>query len=80
MFLEITEITCVLFVVVPRTSLIGGVLIASERGGPLAAHIRVGQPFIALGVLGVPMWIGRVPKETAIRNAQLRPADRQRHL
>lgn len=70
--LAITEIVCVLLVLVPRTSLVGGILVASYVGGAVAAHVRVGEPFIVPVVLGVLMWIGLVLRDPLIRAVLIR--------
>lgn len=37
-------LVCVLFYVVPRTSILGAVLLTGYLGGAIATHVRVGNP------------------------------------
>ena len=42
--LGVTLLTCVVVYVVPRTSLLGAVLLTGYLGGAVATHVRVGSP------------------------------------
>jgi hypothetical protein len=42
--LGVTLLTCVLLYIVPRTSVLGAVLLTGYLGGAIATHVRVGNP------------------------------------
>jgi DoxX-like protein len=42
----LVEIICVLAYAVPRTSLIGAVLLTGYLGGAIATHVRIGSPLL----------------------------------
>ncbi len=42
--LGIIELACLLLLLVPRTSLIGAVLLTGYLGGAIATHVRLGNP------------------------------------
>ena len=44
--LGVTLLTCVLAYLVPRTSLLGAVLLTAYLGGAVATHVRVGSPIL----------------------------------
>ena len=54
----ILELTCALLYVVPRTSILGAVLVAAYLGGATATHVRIGEPFFVPVLLGVMAWLG----------------------
>ena len=64
--LGILELTCVILYVIPKTAVLGAILVTGYIGGIIATHVRVGDfgvvPFIIVGVL---TWLGpffRYPK------------------
>jgi hypothetical protein len=53
------EIACTVVYAVPRTSILGAILLAAYLGGATATNVRVGNPaFIATAILGVLVWAG----------------------
>lgn len=64
----ILEITCAIVYAVPRTSALGGVLVAGYLGGAVATHVRIGDPgFIAPLLLGIIAWAGLFLRDGRIR-------------
>jgi len=55
--LAVLEVLAALLFVVPRTALIGAILITGWMGGALFAHLRVGDPFFIQIVLPIVVWI-----------------------
>jgi hypothetical protein len=55
----ILEIACTVVYAVPRTSILGAILLAAYLGGATATNVRVGNPaFVATTILGVLVWAG----------------------
>ena len=65
----LTEVACALVFAIPRTAVLGAILVASFLGGAFAAHLRVGDAGggavpIMLAVLA---WIGVYLREDRLR-------------
>jgi hypothetical protein len=60
LMLGIIELGCLVLFVVPRTSLLGAILMTGMLGGAMASHLRAGSPLFShtlFGVyLGLFMW------------------------
>lgn len=56
--LAILELTCTLLYVIPRTSVLGAILLTGYLGGATATHVRVGDPFYAPVIVGIMLWLG----------------------
>ena len=65
--LSALEITCVVLYAVPRTSLLGAVLLTGYAGGAVATHVRVGQPFVDPALLGLLVWAGLYLRDDRLR-------------
>jgi hypothetical protein len=65
------EIACVAVYVVPRTSLLGAVLLTGYLGGAIATHVRVQDPFFTHVVFPVYVaalvWIGLLLRDARVR-------------
>ena len=56
--LGFVELTSTVLYVIPRTSVLGAILLTGYLGGATAAHVRIGEPFFAAILLGVLIWGG----------------------
>lgn len=65
--LAILEVACTLLYVIPRTSVLGAILLTGYLGGATATHLRVGDPFFAPVVLGVLVWAGLYLRDVRLR-------------
>jgi hypothetical protein len=53
------EIACAVVYVVPRTAVLGAILVTGYLGGAVATHVRIGDPsFIGPLLLGIFAWLG----------------------
>ena len=71
--LGILEIACTIVYVVPRTAVLGAILLTGYLGGATATHVRIGDPFFAPLVVGALVWGGLYLRDTRLR-ALLLPA------
>jgi hypothetical protein len=55
--LGVVLFSCTVLYVIPRTALIGAILLTGYLGGATATHVRVGEPFIFPIVFGVLVWV-----------------------
>lgn len=64
----IVELACMLLYVVPRTSVLGAILLTGYLGGAVATHVRISDPaFFSPVVIGVVAWAGLYLREERLR-------------
>jgi DoxX-like protein len=64
----IVEIVCAVLYAIPRTSVLGAILLTGYLGGATATHVRLGDPlFVAPVILGVLIWGGLYLREGRLR-------------
>jgi len=67
----IIELICIALYTIPRTSVLGAVLLTGIMGGAIASHMRVGNPLfshILFGVyLGGLAWLGLFLRDERVR-------------
>ncbi len=51
-------LACTTVYVIPRTSVLGAILLSAYLGGATATHVRAGKPFYFPIVFGVLVWAG----------------------
>jgi hypothetical protein len=57
--LGVLELTCVVLYAIPRTAVLGAILMTGYLGGAIATHVRIGDPsFLIPCALGVVAWGG----------------------
>jgi uncharacterized membrane protein YphA (DoxX/SURF4 family) len=65
--LGILELTCTLLYVIPRTSVLGAILLTGYLGGAILTHLRVGDQFIGPVVFGLLVWGGLYLRDVRLR-------------
>lgn len=65
--LGFVELTSTVLYVIPRTSVLGAILLAGYLGGATATHVRVGEPFFVAIVLGMLVWGGLYMRDERLR-------------
>jgi hypothetical protein len=65
--LAILEISCVVIYLIPRTSVLGAILLTGYVGGAICTTWRVGDAFWPPIVLGILVWLGIYLRETRLR-------------
>jgi hypothetical protein len=63
----LVELACTVIYVVPRTSIIGAILLTAYLGGATATHLRIGDPFFMPIVLGGLVWGGLFIRDDRLR-------------
>jgi uncharacterized membrane protein YphA (DoxX/SURF4 family) len=62
------EIACTVIYAIPRTSILGAILLTGYLGGATATNVRVGNPaFIMTVILGVLAWVGLFLRDDRLR-------------
>ena len=65
--LGIVELVCTALYAIPRTSVLGAILLTGYLGGAIATHVRIGDPFIGPIILGVMIWLGLFLRDARLR-------------
>lgn len=65
--LAILEITSVLFYMIPRTAILGAILLTGYLGGAIATHVRIFEPVFMHVIFGVLIWGGLYLREPRLR-------------
>lgn len=65
--LGVLELSCTVVYLVPRTSVLGAILLTGYLGGATVTHLRVGDPFFMPVLLGILLWGGVFLRERRLR-------------
>jgi hypothetical protein len=65
--LGIVEILCTLLYLVPRTSVLGAILLTGYLGGAIATTARLGESFVIAVVAGILVWGGLYLRDPRLR-------------
>jgi hypothetical protein len=63
----IAEIGCAVLYAIPRTAVLGAVLMTGYLGGAVATHVRVGESFLMALAVGVVAWAGLYLRDRRLR-------------
>jgi hypothetical protein len=70
--LGILLLVCTVLYIVPKTSVLGAILLTGYLGGAVATHVRVANPLFTHQLfpvyLGVLIWLGLWLRDTRVRN------------
>lgn len=62
------EITCVIVYLIPRTAVLGAILMTAFLGGATATNARIGDPsFVMTALFGVLVWAGIYLRDDRLR-------------
>ncbi len=65
--LGVVELVCTALYVIPRTSILGAILLTGYLGGAIATHVRIGDPFIGPVIFGIFIWLGLYLRDARLR-------------
>jgi len=68
--LGIVLLVCTISYVIPRTSVLGAILLTGYLGGATATHVRIGGPLFSIlfpGIIGLLLWGGLYLREERLR-------------
>jgi hypothetical protein len=61
------ELACAIVYAIPRTAVLGAILITGYLGGATATHARVGEPFYLPIIVGIVVWLGLFLRDARLR-------------
>src|SRR6266536_570340 len=64
-------IACTILYLIPRTSILGSILLTGYLGGAVATHVRVGEGLFPVAfpiILGVLIWLGLYLRDDRLRS------------
>jgi hypothetical protein len=65
--LGLAELLSTVLYVIPRTAVLGAILLTGYLGGATATHLRIGEPFHMAVLLGVLVWGGLYLRDERLR-------------
>lgn len=65
--LGVVELSCMILFVIPKTAVLGAILLTGYLGGATATHVRVGDPFIIPIAMGVVIWLAIYLRDPRLR-------------
>ena len=65
--LGILELSVTALYLIPRTAVLGAILVTGYMGGALATHLRIGEEWYAQLLVGVAIWGGLYLRDQRIR-------------
>jgi uncharacterized membrane protein YphA (DoxX/SURF4 family) len=65
--LGVIEVLCTVLYLVPKTAVLGAILLTGYLGGAIATHLRLEEGVIIQFLLGVVLWLGLFLRDTRLR-------------
>jgi hypothetical protein len=65
--LGVLEMACLVIYLIPRTAVIGAILLTGYLGGAMLTHLRVGEPPVTHVILGIVLWGGLWLRDPRLR-------------
>jgi len=65
--LGVLELACTVVYLIPRTAVLGAILLTGYLGGAILTHLRVGDVYGMQAVLGVLLWGGLYLRDPRLR-------------
>ena len=65
--LGIVELACTVIYIIPRTSVLGAILLTGYLGGAVATLLRIGEPYFMPIIFGVLVWGGLFLRDERLR-------------
>ncbi len=65
--LGILELACVVVYLIPRTAVLGAILVTGYFGGAIVSHLRLGEPVYSHVLFGMMIWGGLYLRDLRLR-------------
>jgi hypothetical protein len=63
----VIELACAILYAIPRTAVLGAILVTAYLGGAVATHLRIGEPVFLAILPGIFVWIGLYLRDARLR-------------
>ena len=63
----IVELVCTIIYLIPRTAVLGAILLTGYLGGAICTTVRVGQPYFLTIIFGILVWGGLFMRDPRLR-------------
>lgn len=63
----LVELVATILYAIPKTTVLGAILLTGHLGGAIATHVRISDPFVAPVVLGILVWAGLFLRDERVR-------------
>jgi uncharacterized membrane protein YphA (DoxX/SURF4 family) len=65
----VLELVCTALYLVPRTAVLGAILLTGYLGGAVVTHLRIGEgAFVAPAIMGAVLWLGLWLRDPRLRD------------
>jgi len=65
--LGLLELGCVALYLIPRTAVLGAILLTGYMGGAIATHVRIGEAVVPQVIFGILIWGGLYLRDLRLR-------------
>lgn len=65
--IHFVAVACVILYAIPRTSVLGAILLTGYLGGAVSTHVRFGDSWILAVIFGVLVWLGLFLRDPRVR-------------
>jgi uncharacterized membrane protein YphA (DoxX/SURF4 family) len=65
--LGVLEVACTVVYLIPRTAVLGAILLTGYLGGAILTHLRIGEAFFGQAAFGVLVWGGLYLRDPRLR-------------
>ena len=62
------ELLCLIFFLIPQTTVLGAILLTGYLGGAVATHLRAGEPWFFPVIFGVVVWAAVYLRDPRLRS------------
>lgn len=63
----VVELVCTVLYLMPRTSVVGAILLTGYFGGAIATHVRISDIFYAPVIMGIVAWLALFLRDRKVR-------------
>lgn len=65
-YVGIVEVAVTVLFLIPRTAVLGSLLLTAYLGGAVAAHVRIADPFFVPIIIGVLVWVAMGLRDASV--------------
>ncbi|MBC8105432.1 MAG: DoxX family protein [Anaerolineae bacterium] len=63
----VLELVCTIVYLIPKTAVLGAILMTGYLGGAIATHVRLGEPIYLHVAFGIIIWLGIFLRDPRLR-------------